>query len=312
MLKKINVLILTISLFTGITYASTIILNNGDTFEGNIVERTKDKITINVRGIEKEFNASEISKIKGRRAVASKKNLEENIPEAAELQKTTKPIAKEKPSVKINPNLELTFQNALRNAASGNFDTAKIIFKELQKTEQDNVNVIQSLNIIEDLDIKIISDEYAKALFSGAYLYYIEDYDNAIKSLQKALQLRPESSEIYYNLSSIYQALNDYTNAIIYLKKLYELTPADPDVVFDLGCCYYLKEDFKNAIIYLKKATTIIPDDPYIYTLLGMSYYMVDNRKDAKDILKLACAFYEKGNNLKESEKIKKFIATIL
>jgi len=83
------------------------------------------------------------------------------------------------------------------------------------------------------------------------------DNKQAIQYYRKALLVKPDYVDVYYNLGKAYRGLNDLDNAISSYKKMLEYSPNDIDALTNIGECYKEKGDYKNAKLYLKKTLKI-------------------------------------------------------
>ncbi|MFV0365394.1 MAG: tetratricopeptide repeat protein [Mangrovibacterium sp.] len=109
----------------------------------------------------------------------------------------------------------------------------------------------------------------------GALYDQLKDYDNAIESYKKAVELKPDYFDPYYNLGVIYfnrgVAQLDIANAVPASKsKLYEEEKAKAN------------EIFKLAVPYMEKASEADPNDTYSLESLKQLYYRL-NEMDKRD-----------------------------
>ena len=76
---------------------------------------------------------------------------------------------------------------------------------------------------------------------SDLYLQ-IEELDNCIEDLQRALQKKPENTFINYKLGLAFYLTKDYTKAICYLENSLEFKPKENyinDIFYHLGEQYF-------------------------------------------------------------------------
>lgn len=98
------------------------------------------------------------------------------------------------------------------------------------------------------------------------------DYIKAIDAYQKAIEFRPDFKNAYINLGHAFFVKGDYDKAIEANKKAIELKSDDDKAYFNLGSCFAHKGDYDNAIEAFKKTSTLKPDDDKIYFNLGNSF----------------------------------------
>jgi len=96
-------------------------------------------------------------------------------------------------------------------------------------------------------------------LFEGYYLkgmsyYQINDFNNGLKNLLLAEQIKPEEEQLLLTLGLIYSSLNQYEEALNRFLKLNKKNPNDPYYLYRIGLTYKEMQKYDEAISYLKKA----------------------------------------------------------
>lgn len=71
------------------------------------------------------------------------------------------------------------------------------------------------------------------------------EYEKAERTYLKALELEPKSSEVFYNLSNIYLLLNKPYEAIKCLQKCLQINPSDYEAEYFLSLAYYRVKDYE-------------------------------------------------------------------
>ena len=71
------------------------------------------------------------------------------------------------------------------------------------------------------------------------------EYEKAERTYLKALELEPKSSEVFYNLSNIYLLLNKPYEAIKCLQKCLQINPNDYEAEYFLSLAYYRVKDYE-------------------------------------------------------------------
>ena len=137
----------------------------------------------------------------------------------------------------------------------------------------------------------------------GVSYYHIGDYEMAISSYNKAIELDPEYTEAYNNRGSAYLQRGDYDAAISDFDKAIELNPRFTDAYNNLGYVYDAKGDYAKAIQNYDQAIELNPMDADIYINRGNVYV---NKGDYDQAIKdydkaielnpqLAEAYYNRG-----------------
>jgi tetratricopeptide (TPR) repeat protein len=97
-------------------------------------------------------------------------------------------------------------------------------------------------------------------------------YDEAIRSLKKAVDLAPDDAPPHYNLGVVYARKGQHDKAIKSLKKAIELNPGFAEAYSGLGDAYALTGQPNKAIESSKKAIELNPDLAQAYSSLGSGY----------------------------------------
>ncbi|MCC8425933.1 M48 family metallopeptidase [Mucilaginibacter sp. UR6-11] len=91
----------------------------------------------------------------------------------------------------------------------------------------------------------------------GAIYFSFNDYDEALKQLDKGLAINPNSSNILTDKATIYTGYfvikhdkNDLNNAINLFTKSYKMDPVNQNTLFKLSVAYFYKQDCVNALKY--------------------------------------------------------------
>ena len=134
---------------------------------------------------------------------------------------------------------------------------------------------------------KIKDNPYdAKAHFDlGVQCAQREAFHDAVKYLEKTIDLSPEYYEAYENLGCAYISLNNYEQAEIYLKRAVNLQSKSKSAHYNLGRLYYMKREIKLAYDFYRTALKISPD--YINAIKGMGtlYIAIGKYEEAKILL---------------------------
>ena len=120
----------------------------------------------------------------------------------------------------------------------------------------------------------------------GHFAYLSDQYDEAIKCYEKAIELNPNHARSYSDLGQIYHGhKKDYDKAIKYCNKWVEIHPTSPYAYWGLGNVYqYGKKDYDEATKYYNKAIELDADFAFLYRDLGDIYK--DIKKDYDNAIK--------------------------
>lgn len=106
-------------------------------------------------------------------------------------------------------------------------------------------------------------------------------YDDALRDLGRALQVKNNYLEGVFLLSQIYAAKGDINNAIIAAKVAVQLNPQNSLLLFQLGILNYNNKDYKGASEAFAEAVKIQPDYANARYFLGLAYARLNNTKEA-------------------------------
>jgi tetratricopeptide (TPR) repeat protein len=100
------------------------------------------------------------------------------------------------------------------------------------------------------------------------------EYDKAIASYEKAIKINPEKDEAYYNnMGIVYSNKGKYDKAIASYEKAIEINPEKDEAYNNMGFSYANKGEYDKAITSYKKAIEINPKKDEAYNNMGSAYY---------------------------------------
>jgi len=111
--------------------------------------------------------------------------------------------------------------------------------------------------------------------------YQDKKLDEALKELQQALDLDPQSTDALYYQGLVYVALNRAGDAQAAWEKARGLNPADLDVAFQLGVLYFNRQEYDKAEPLLRQVYGPEPTRPNIGYYLGFIEYRKKNYREA-------------------------------
>ncbi len=136
--------------------------------------------------------------------------------------------------------------------------------------------------------------EYNQAIqlapsFPGSYnnrgitYYAMGELDKAIQDYTQAIQLDPETASHYSNRGMAYVDKRDYKNAIYDYNKAIELDPKVADYYLLRAYYFELQNDHENAMADYREAIALNPNDPQLYLNHAMYEFSKGYFKEAID-----------------------------
>ncbi|MBI1997387.1 MAG: tetratricopeptide repeat protein [Deltaproteobacteria bacterium] len=132
------------------------------------------------------------------------------------------------------------------------------------------------------------SEELQAAIFvdRAVLAYGGKRYDEALKELQQALSLYPQSVDALYYQGLVYLALDRPGDALASLEKARAIRPGDLDVAFQLGVLYFSQKEYEKAEPLLRQVHLAEPRRPNIGYYLGFMEYRKKNYREALSLLR--------------------------
>jgi len=170
-------------------------------------------------------------------------------------------------------NIDNLLQSAVHYYRTGNFGDAEFIFREILKTQPDNVFVLNSLgNILR-----------ANGQVEESKRYYL-----------KVTELDPDFAGAYYNLGQAFADSGQLDEAINCYQKAVELNPKLYGAYYNLGVSFQVKGKLQDAELSYRHAIQINPSFslPYQNLLFVMNYNSnYDNQTIFSEHLRFADRF---------------------
>lgn len=105
---------------------------------------------------------------------------------------------------------------------------------------------------------------------------------NAIKTYQQIMKMEPNNALPVYKIGATYgKVMNDMDNAIVWMKKAIEMDPRQVMYYEDLGVAYGFKGDVTMAINTFKKGLELDPNYAAFYRNLAASYSNIGDKQQA-------------------------------
>lgn len=183
--------------------------------------------------------------------------------------------------VQISPN-----SAKLRNAAAGELITT---YEKLTQEEKESNKGMLTEAVGHLNEALKIHPNYKNAylLMGNAYIY-LNRYEEAVVTYQKALELDPDYSEAQGNIAVAYreagkyqgEKLNNLPKALEYLEKAYQLKPDDYETVRLLGVASGIAGNHPRALELFTKGTQMQPENAGAWLNLGFAYYNNNNKAE--------------------------------
>ncbi len=132
--------------------------------------------------------------------------------------------------------------------------------------------------------IELDPTSIAAYLFMGMYWRRQDRYDQALASLQTAVEIEPENPILQVELGEVLATLGDLNAALNAYRKASQLAPNDPSylnflVAFSLKYEYYIEE---IALPAARQAVILAPDDPEALDSMGQVLIKLDDQINAE------------------------------
>lgn len=129
-----------------------------------------------------------------------------------------------------------------------------------------------------------LPESYYLSFYRGIYSYNNGAYEDALASLDLALEQNPEAEDLPYIYSYKGNCLKDlqrYDEAIEVLKLGCQEDDEREDLHNLLGFCYFKKEEYLTAISHFERAVHLNPASAMDYANLGVNHNRLGNREEA-------------------------------
>lgn len=190
-------------------------------------------------------------------------------------------------AVELDPDFTMAYYYlALVNIRLGNSEArdtaiqrAKALSHKATEKERMSIEAIYARYIEKDPEkylriAKKRAEKYPKEkenFYSlGSFYWGREDFDNAIKEFNRALELDPNYGEVHNYLGGAYDRMGDFSKAIEHAKKYVELNPGEANPVDSLAAGYFWMGSLDEAIATYKDALEIKPD--FYMSFFGVGY----------------------------------------
>jgi tetratricopeptide (TPR) repeat protein len=115
----------------------------------------------------------------------------------------------------------------------------------------------------------------------GDALYKAKRIDEAMKTFERVVNMKPAIAEVYAPLSDIYRSQGRFKDAIAITKKGLELHPENGNLYISLSWYYSLDDKHKEAVEAGEKAISFAPEQSMGFTNLCRAYNDIRKYEDA-------------------------------
>jgi len=133
-------------------------------------------------------------------------------------------------------------------------------------------NYVSAIKIYQNIFRDYPNDRHTLFVI-GKTFFLMKNYEKAINSMKKLIELEPTYAPAYNQLGYIYKEMGKKEEAIAAFKTYAELAPDEANPYDSLGDMYRAQGDYDNAISEYKKALEAKPDFYTSYRNLGLSYF---------------------------------------
>ncbi len=137
----------------------------------------------------------------------------------------------------------------------------------------------------------IIPQAYYLHFYRGKNLYQAGAPEQAIIHFEQALIYTPEQEDlpyIYSYMGSAYKDLEQYDLALKILEKGLREDEERPDIYNMMGVCCFKQENFKEAVKHFERAVELNPSSAMDYANLGVNHRRLGNKDQAMHFFSLA------------------------
>jgi tetratricopeptide (TPR) repeat protein len=131
----------------------------------------------------------------------------------------------------------------------------------------------------------------------GIAYHQMQQLDNARKSYEQAIRLKPDYAEAINNLGTVYYARKSFGRAIRYYQRALKYTPNSASIYSNLGTAYFARKKYKEA---METYQTALKLDPNVFENHGSYGVLLEERsveERAKFHFHLAKLYAQTGRN---------------
>ena len=160
-----------------------------------------------------------------------------------------------------------------------------IMFLKVNKNLQSFLIIAQSLleinNIVESLNVyETALKEFENSLDCEFYILYSKalmknkNYDEALKYLNKSIELDENNAASYYCLACLYMEKGELEEAYRFFEKVKTLNPNDINAIINMGLISINMQQYDRAIILLNSILEITDNVINIENHIASAYFL--------------------------------------
>jgi tetratricopeptide (TPR) repeat protein len=131
----------------------------------------------------------------------------------------------------------------------------------------------------------------------GIAYHQMQQLDNARKSYEQAVRLKPDYAEAINNIGTVYYARKSFGRAIRYYQRALKYAPNSASIYSNLGTAYFARKKYKEA---METYQTALKLDPNVFENHGSYGVLLEERnveERAKFHFHLAKLYAQTGRN---------------
>ena len=150
-------------------------------------------------------------------------------------------------------------------------------------------------NVMHCITNEMVADFYH---LYGIHLFAKENLDEALKSLETALQHAPENAAVFATIAEIFFSVDDFTNGISYLNKAVAMDPSHALVWEKLGDKLQANAAFNDAITAYEQCAMVMTDNLNLLKKIGDCYRDSEQLEAAREVYKMVKEKYDERDVL--------------
>lgn len=157
-----------------------------------------------------------------------------------------------------------------------------LLFSCVSKKPNSSLDKSETLNTA---GITSVSKKESKAQYQfikSEGLFLVEEYENALVSLDTVLVYSPENPVVYFKKSRCYEMLEDLGNAVLFAEKSIELNGQNKAYYVQLAHIYELEKEYLKAISVYENLVSALPQEKATYAEIAKDYALLSQESDSK------------------------------
>lgn len=139
-------------------------------------------------------------------------------------------------------------------------------------------------------------DQFNALADLGSAQLYAKDYDGAVTTYNKALEMRPDEIGILINLATLQMNLKNYSEAERIFIKAIDVDKSNVSLLNNLALMYIETGKYEYAIQKLEEAIRLNPNEPYSYNNLGLAKIKTGEAEKALELINKSISIYPENS----------------